>query len=649
MPSSPRRARTRPPARAAIAALLLAPALGVSAAAARAQATASTATGRPVTAARPPRVLSLEEALALGVRQSESVRIADAGVTRARGNVVQARAGYFPQINATGSYQRQIQSQFQALANQAASAAPAPDPNAPVALCAPPIAANANAADRAAALAAAQSCQAAAGAGGIGGITRAFANPNTIVLGVSANQTLYSFGRLGASRRSAEANRRSAEVGLTSARTQVRLDVASAYYDASLADVLVGIAESTYVQAERAYRQTALGREVGNVSEFDLLRARVSRDNQRPVLVQARGNRDQAYLRLRQVINLPLDEPLRLTTGLPLPAAATPAAPVQRDPRDSVAQSVVRGDTVRVTRVDFDPATVLADDPTIGLAVDSAVSRSDTTARARATARQSRENVTALQNAFRIARAERLPALSLSANYQRYGYPTGNGLSFPTAINQFYPNFTVALGVSVPVFTGGRLGGDALVAEANLREAQATSRQVDQLAALDAQLAVTTFAQAEAQLRSTAGTAEQAARAYQIAEVRFREGVSTQVELADSRVQLQQAQANAAQAARDREVARLRLELLRDLPLSSTVQGGAQAGAGGFGGRQGGGAGQQSVPTTSSGSAGGTSTGSGANGATTGSGTTGGSLGGGTGGNSGGFGLGQPQGGGTSP
>ncbi len=576
-----------PRAAAAFAvAFLLAPAP------ARAQTAGVAGSSTTRTAARPPRPLSLDAALELGVRQSESVRIADAAVTRARGQVVQARSAYFPQLSGTGSYQRQIQSQFQALANQSAASSPAFTATTPVALCTPTLAANATPDQRAAALAAAQTCPT-AGGGGISSLTKAFANPNTIVLGVSGSQTLYSGGRLGASRTSAAAGQRSANIGLTSTRAQVRLDVATAYYDASLADVLVGIAESTLVQAERAYRQTALGREVGNISEFDLLRARVSRDNQRPVLVQARGNRDIAYLRLRQLLNVPLDEPLRLTTPLPLPpggqAVGAPSSPLAGGATgtapagarsDRVARTVVRGDTVVVTRVDFDPAEVLGDDPQVTASVDSAVARADTAGRSRATARQSRENLVVQQSLLRIARAERLPSLALQGNYQRYGYPVGNGISFPTALNQYYPNFTVGLGLSIPVFTGGRIGGDVLVAEANLREAEATSRQVEQLASLDAQLAVTQFAQAEAQLRSTAGTSEQAARAYQIAEVRYREGLSTQIELSDSRVQLQQAQANAAQAARDREVARLRLSLLRDLPLSSTVQAGAQSGAG---------------------------------------------------------------------
>jgi outer membrane protein TolC len=260
-----------------------------------------------------------------------------------------------------------------------------------------------------------------------------------------------------------------------------------------------------------------------------------------------------------------------------------------------------RGDTTRVRTVTVDPAEVLGDDPRVRRAVDSVVAASDTAGRDRVTTRQSRENVLVQRNLLHIARAQRLPALQLSGNYQRFAYPLGSGLVFPNSLGQFVPNFTVSLGVSVPVFTGGRIRGDILQAEANLREAEATARQIEELSSLDARLAVTQLEQAEASFSASAGTAEQAARAFGIAEVRFREGIATQVELADARLLLQQAQANAAQAARDREVARLRLAVLRDLPLAQ-VQGGAQAGAGGFGGRQGGGAGQQSVPNQQGGS-----------------------------------------------
>ena len=68
-------------------------------------------------------------------------------------------------------------------------------------------------------------------------------------------------------------------------------------------------------------------------------------------------------------------------------------------------------------------------------------------------------------------------------------------------------------------------------------------------------------------MAASQGTTEQATRAYAIADVRFREGLSTQVELNDSRLLLQQASANAALAVRNVQGARMRVALLRDLPL----------------------------------------------------------------------------------
>ena len=69
--------------------------------------------------------------------------------------------------------------------------------------------------------------------------------------------------------------------------------------------------------------------------------------------------------------------------------------------------------------------------------------------------------------------------------------------------------------------------------------------------------------------QASAGTEEQATRAYQIAEIRYREGISTQTELNDLRIQQAQAQVNRAQAARDLQVARIRLALLPALPLTA--------------------------------------------------------------------------------
>ena len=83
---------------------------------------------------------------------------------------------------------------------------------------------------------------------------------------------------------------------------------------------------------------------------------------------------------------------------------------------------------------------------------------------------------------------------------------------------------------------------------------------------------------------------QQAERAYEIAELRYREGLSTQLELSDARLLLQQAQNQRAVAARTVQLARVRLALLPDLPLSAASSPAAAA--------QGAGATQQQAPVT---------------------------------------------------
>jgi outer membrane protein TolC len=193
----------------------------------------------------------------------------------------------------------------------------------------------------------------------------------------------------------------------------------------------------------------------------------------------------------------------------------------------------------------------------------------DTSVRDRSSVRQAEANITAQEYALRAAKWERLPSAQISSTYQRYGYPA-DGAFVQNLFGAYYPNWTVSFGVSVPIFLGGKLTGDRMVAEANLEEARQSLEQVKELAELDAHTAMSQLNMAEASYDASVGTDTQAARAYSIAEVRFREGISTQVELQQSRTQYEQARLNRVLAARDLEVARLRVVFIKDLPVAAT-------------------------------------------------------------------------------
>ena len=73
------------------------------------------------------RALSLDEALRVAERESESIQIARAGLQRARGQQLQARSQYLPQLSGSLQYTRTLKSQFSALQ----TSQPTPGPNVP--------------------------------------------------------------------------------------------------------------------------------------------------------------------------------------------------------------------------------------------------------------------------------------------------------------------------------------------------------------------------------------------------------------------------------------------------------------------------------------------------------------------------------------
>lgn len=438
--------------------------------------------------------VTLEDAIRLADQRSTTVRIARAGVMHAEGQFDQARSQFLPQVGASLGYTRTLRSQFSGFSFGSSSSDTTGSSNAS---------------------SPASSLQ-----------SVGFGAANEWLLGLQVSQNLFTWGRLTGQRTAAVAGQRVADLQLGSQRAQLALDVTQAYYDAVLAQQLLVIADSTLAQTDELLRQTTVARRVGNASEFDLLKAQVTRDNQRPQVLQAETNRDVALLNLKRLLELPLDDSLVLTT------------PIENAPMPGLA----------------------------GIATTNAP---DTSAQHRAAVREAQQNLRAQEGLLTVARAERYPAVSLTSGYQRLFFPQN---TFPTWSN-FRENWTVGVSAAVSLLNGGGTHGDELVAQANLHQAQAQLDQTRQYAAVDARVAMRQLAQAEASWEASAGTSEQARRAYAIDQVRYQQGLSTQTDLAQSRLLLQQAEANRAQAARDLAVARVRVALLRDLPLQQSTSG----------------------------------------------------------------------------
>lgn len=424
--------------------------------------------------------LTFEDALRIAESTNEEIAIAEAAVRRASGEQKRARSAYLPQIDLTASYVRTLASQFDIGFNGGDSA--------------------------------------------VAGLP--FGREHAWSVGLSIAETVISAGRAAQSR-IAEAGRVTEEIALESARAQLALDVTAAYFDAVLTDRLVATAQSALEQAESTLELVRVGHQVGDQAEFEVLRAQVTVGNQRPVTIQRGADREVAYTRLKQLLDLPLDEPLVLAEAL-----------AEDDP--SRAAEIAAG--------------------MLGLEVDTAVTVT------RAPVREAIEAALIQEDLVRVAKSERIPTVTVNMDYGRFAYPQ-SGVPFNA---EFLTDWTIGATLSVPLYTGGRITGHVRVARADRDAAIANLELTRELAALDTRDAIERLKAADASYRATAGTVEEAVKAYDIARVRFEEGISTQLELNDSRLALEDARANRAVAQRDLHVARVRVALLAYLPVPST-------------------------------------------------------------------------------
>lgn len=443
----------------------------------------------------PPPTLTLDEALTIAEKTSERVAIAAAGVSRADAGRTLARSDGLPQLNGSASYDRTLRSEFSGLFDA--------NPG---------------------------------GGGDVDFSNLPFGQANVYRVGLSFSQLLYAGGRVKAQRRQATLRHDNALLDFSSANAQNTLDVAEAFYDAALTDWLVSIAQETYAQADRSLKVTAEQRAAGRLSEFELLRARVARDSLQPSVVRARTNREVAYLRLKQLLDLPLNQPLSLTADLDQPVLSPPA-------RFAVKLAEADTQTPQLFRIALTQAI-------------NAVRIAD--------------------RAVDVARSERKPAIGFRSDFGLVDYPE----TVPE-FNDWRQNWTVGVGVTLPIFNGGRIRANERIASAGVEESKANQRLAEELAALDLASTRSDLAAARSEWESSGSTIEQAQRAYEIAELRYREGLSTQLELSDARLQLAQSQVTRAEAARNLQVRRIRLALLPELPLAAVSAAAAQNVTGG--------------------------------------------------------------------
>lgn len=153
--------------------------------------------------------------------------------------------------------------------------------------------------------------------------------------------------------------------------------------------------------------------------------------------------------------------------------------------------------------------------------------------RSRADLRSAAANVRAAESALRAQKAQRLPVVSVSANYGGAGPNIGN----------FDQVYTLAGTISVPIYTGGRIRADIQEAEADLTRREAEYEDLKGRVAYDVRVAWLDLTASDSSVRVAQRNEALAGRALAESKDRYSNGVTNYLEV----VQAQEAATTASE------------------------------------------------------------------------------------------------------
>lgn len=319
----------------------------------------------------------------------------------------------------------------------------------------------------------------------------------------SIKQVVYSGGQIkaaiAASKYLAESQEWQRQVVLNDLEFQAR----QGYYNALLARALIVVGKESVATFERHLNDTQQMLDVGLVSNFELLRAQTELNARQSDLVTVQNALRLALANLRRILAVPQSTEVRLVGDLDLRPVATPLA-------ELMAEALVKRPEVN--------------------ALDKALQAST----------------------MNVKRAKGQYKPQVAGNVD---WTNNDGGSLESQ-----NGWTFSGGVQYDIYAGGRRKGEVMQAKAQLNSLEHQRVQLSQLVEFDVQRAYIQLQDSLAKIREDRGTVELARESRRLAELRFQEGVGTQLEVLDAELALTQAETKLVQDFRDYATSRAALD-----------------------------------------------------------------------------------------
>ena len=302
---------------------------------------------------------------------------------------------------------------------------------------------------------------------------------NAMTAGVTLNQPLFTFGRVAAGLRGAKAAARANEHAISHQNFKTELDVMQRFWSVLMLRDVVSARELSLQVSDSSLRRAERMRDLGLLSDYDVLRVRVQAQNQRPALDRARSDLSLAELALKEYIGVPIDTTLSFEGQLDSYSI----------PVDTIAG------TMRIAK------------------------RNDLEAL--------RDMAAAQENLYVIFRNARYPVL---AGQMKYAWQWQNE-EWDVNPRNNYSSLYAGVSLAIPIWSSGAVHGKALQYRADWRRAEWTLAQAERGARLQYEAALKdleTSLENETAARLAVELSEQARS---IAQTKFSQGQITTLEM----------------------------------------------------------------------------------------------------------------------
>jgi outer membrane protein TolC len=300
----------------------------------------------------------------------------------------------------------------------------------------------------------------------------------------SLSQSVFNFRNLERERAASE-NVKAAQFSYKDAREIVVLAVGNSYLQAIAAGARVETSEAQVKSAQALYAKAADQQKAGLSPAIDALRSQVELQTRQQQLIVARNDLAKLKLNVARIIGLPLGQEFVLTEKAPYQALAAL-------PLDTYLQRAYAG------RADYQVALA---------------------------------QVRAAELSRRAAAAGRYPTFDVDANLGDIGVTP----------SQSNGTWQVTGGVNIPIFTGNRVHGDVLQADAQLKQARSQLGDIRGRIDYEVRTALLDLNAAAEQVEVARSSVDLAEQALAQSQDRFTAGVADNLEV----VQAQEAVASA--------------------------------------------------------------------------------------------------------